>query len=150
MKKSLFIVIDKLETYTPLFEKIKAEAPFQTEIISYQRFLGEECKEQFGKLDPNDLFFAFETGLYGYEHREIGDSQRGVHIADEIRVAGAVDQVDLVVAHRGHPDVIIALGVVAVVWDLDGQVLDDPARGYVHNVHAVAATDRHADKLAVR
>ncbi|MBN2352265.1 MAG: GGDEF domain-containing protein [Spirochaetales bacterium] len=79
MKKSLFIINDKLESYDPLFEKIKAEAPFETEIMPYRRFLSEELKERFAKLDPNDIFFAFEAGLFGFEHREISEYLRTIY-----------------------------------------------------------------------
>jgi diguanylate cyclase (GGDEF)-like protein len=79
MKKSLFIVNDKLENYADLFEKIRADAPFQTEILTYQRFLSEEFKERCGKLDPNDIFFAFEIEFFGFERKEINEYLRTIY-----------------------------------------------------------------------
>jgi diguanylate cyclase (GGDEF)-like protein len=79
MKKNLFIVSDKLEAYEKLFDKIRADAPFQTEVMSYQHFLGEDFKERCGKLDPNDIFFAFEIGFFGYARKEINEYLRTIY-----------------------------------------------------------------------
>src|SRR5262249_37093670 len=84
----------------------------------------------------------------------VGHGQGAGHAADrdfgEVGPRVAIDPVDFVVAHRGDPEVVVATGVVAVVRHLDGQVLHDLALVDVHQVHAVAAADGHADQPAVR
>ncbi len=79
MKKYLFIIDDKLETYSSLFENIRSVAPFQTEVMPYQRFLSEEFKERCSKLDPADIFFGFETEFFGYSHKEISEYLRTIY-----------------------------------------------------------------------
>jgi diguanylate cyclase (GGDEF)-like protein len=79
VKKYLFIINDHLEAHSPLFDKIVAEAPFQTEIMPYQRFLNEEFKERCSTFDPADLFFGFETGFYGYARKEINEYLRTIY-----------------------------------------------------------------------
>ncbi len=94
-----------------------------------QAALGGSPPEQFG-LDLDALDGTDD------DDRQVGDGQRGLHLADEVRVAGAVDQVDLVglaVARRplergdrqrdgDAPGDLLRLGVerAAAVVDLAG------------------------------
>ena len=68
-----------------------------------------------------------------HEHGEVGHPQRGLHVADEVGVAGGVDQVDLVALplERGERErqreaPLLLLGVE--VGD-GGAVLDPPRPG---------------------
>lgn len=79
MKKFLFIINDKLEDHDPLFKAVQAVSPFQTEVMSYQRFLSEEFKERCAQLDPADIFFGFETEFYGFAHKEINEYLRTIY-----------------------------------------------------------------------
>jgi diguanylate cyclase (GGDEF)-like protein len=78
VKKSLFFISDKLESYGPLFDTIKSIAPFQTEVMPYQRFLSEESKERFATLDPSEVFFALENEFFGYARKEINEYLRTI------------------------------------------------------------------------
>src|SRR5439155_27353209 len=73
------------------------------------RHVGDDEAVQVGQLTVKDLLIASN----GQGARDAADRDLG-----EVRERLQVDQVDLVVAHRGHPDMIIALGVVAVVRQL--------------------------------
>jgi diguanylate cyclase (GGDEF)-like protein len=79
MKKNLFIISDKLENHTTLFETIKAAAPFQTEILAYQHFLHEDFKERCAQFDPADVFFCFEIEFFGYARKEINEYLRTIY-----------------------------------------------------------------------
>src|SRR5262249_34026702 len=75
------------------------------------------------------------------------DRHRAWHAADgnlgEVTQRLQVDQVHRVPTHRRDEQVVVAVGVVAVVWHLDGQTLEDLALANVHKVHPIAVPDRH-------
>ena len=53
---------------------------------------------QLGGQLPHDLGLDLDAlDRAHHEHRQVGDPQRGGHVADEVGVAGGVDEVDLVV-----------------------------------------------------
>ncbi|HEQ71220.1 MAG TPA: hypothetical protein ENN69_01925, partial [Spirochaetia bacterium] len=71
LKKNLFIISDKLDAYTPLFEMITREASFQTEVLTSAEFFSDAFKEEAHTYDPADIFFAFERSMFDTQKKTI-------------------------------------------------------------------------------
>jgi diguanylate cyclase (GGDEF)-like protein len=79
IKKNLFIILDKLENYKTLFEKIKSDAPFLVELMTRADFIREDFKNRCSKFDPADIFFVFELQFFNSLKKENNEYLRTIY-----------------------------------------------------------------------
>ncbi|RPJ07194.1 MAG: GGDEF domain-containing protein [Spirochaetaceae bacterium] len=77
--KNLYIILDQLEEYKNLFDRVKKDAPFTVDFISYTEFRSEDFKAKLKEFDLGNLFIACAGDLYEKDRKEIHEHMRTVY-----------------------------------------------------------------------
>ncbi|MBN1525495.1 MAG: GGDEF domain-containing protein [Spirochaetales bacterium] len=79
IKKNLYILLDNLSEFEDIFTRLKQDAPFVVDIITFDDFKSDKYKAIFQELDFGNLFISVDESVYTNNKKEIHEYMRSIY-----------------------------------------------------------------------